>query len=92
MSQWLLNLCWSLQKIKITGGDKEQNENLMTTIHNYWLKYCEDHKSRGLIISFADTKMECEEQLQKLKNGPNISLSKQKYNNLNMLLKETESL
>lgn len=25
LSQWLLNLCWSLQKIKIQAGDKEQN-------------------------------------------------------------------
>lgn len=28
----------------------------MMTIHNYWMKYYEEHKSKGMIVSFSDVK------------------------------------
>lgn len=44
LSQWLLNICWNLQNIKIEYGHQEQNEKLIVTIRDYYVKYCKEHK------------------------------------------------
>lgn len=43
LSQWLLNICSWLPKMKLQGGDKEKNEKLVSIIQDYFLKYRKEH-------------------------------------------------
>lgn len=85
-------MCWSLQSIKITEGIKAQNENLLTTIHNYMQKYSQEHKVSGLVITCRDVIAECHRLLEKKPNDFSSSNLRIKQNFLTMLLRETEML
>ena len=84
-------MCWSLQGIKISGGLKPQNDNLILTIKSYMQKYSQEHKANGLFITCQDVIIECQKLLEKTQMSFNNSL-KTKHNHLTMLLRETEML
>ena len=43
LSQWLLNICSWLPKMKIQGGDKNKNEKLVSIMQDYFVKYRKEH-------------------------------------------------
>jgi hypothetical protein len=80
-------MSWSLHNIKIQGGLKEQNENLLTTINSYYVKYSQEHKACGVAITCYDVILECQKLLDKIQNSFNNSSLKVKFNHLTMLLR-----
>lgn len=60
LSQWLLDICQSLARIKLTEGDEASNNNLMTTIKDYYRKYKSEHVDPQINVTVQDVIYECE--------------------------------
>lgn len=41
-------------KARLQGGDHERNENLLKTIHDYFVKYHKEHVDNHLDVSCED--------------------------------------